>query len=110
MIFIVAKFTIRPDRTEDWLSLMGDFTTGTRQEQGNLFFEWSKTLDDPNVFVLVEGFESREAGEVHVTSEHFKAAMATFPEVISRTPDIVNVEVPGDGWAKMAELEPAQAG
>ncbi|MBA2445819.1 MAG: antibiotic biosynthesis monooxygenase [Nocardioidaceae bacterium] len=109
MIFIVVKFTIRPDRAEDWLSLRGDFTAGTRQEQGNLFFEWSKSLDDPNVFVLVEGFESREAGEVHVKTEHFKAAMATFPDVISRTPEIVNVEVPGDGWAEMVELEPTRA-
>ena len=109
MIFIVVKFTIRPDRSEDWLSFIEDFTTATRQEQGNLFFEWSRSIDDPNVFVLVEAFDSREAGEVHVKSEHFNTAMAAFPDVIARTPDIVNVEVPQDGWAKMAELEPTQA-
>jgi quinol monooxygenase YgiN len=108
MIFIVVKFTIRPDRSEDWLSLVGDFTEATRQEPGNISFEWSRSIDKPNQFVLVEAFKSREAGEVHVNSDHFKAAMAWIPDVLAETPEIVNVEVPGDGWAKMAELEPSR--
>ena len=107
MIFIVVKFTIRADRSEDWLALVEDFTQATRQEPGNLFFEWSRSVDTPNQFILVEAFESREAGAMHVNSEHFKTAMAWMPEVISKTPEIVNVEVPGDGWATMAELVPA---
>jgi len=106
MIFIVVKFTVRPDRSDDWLSLVEGFTTATRQEPGNISFEWSRSIDNPDQFVLVEAFESREAGEVHVRSDHFKAAMAWIPDVISETPEIVNVEVPGDGWARMTELEP----
>ncbi len=109
MIFIVVKFTVRPDRSEDWLSLVEDFTTATRQEPGNIFFEWFRSVDKPNQFVLVEAFKSREAGEVHVNSDHFKTAMAWIPDVISETPEIVNVEAPGEGWAKMAELEPPRA-
>jgi quinol monooxygenase YgiN len=30
---------LRPDRSEGWLSLVEDFTTATRQEEGCLFFE-----------------------------------------------------------------------
>ncbi len=108
MIFIVVKFTIRPDRSEEWLALVEDFTQATRREPGNLFFEWSRSVDTPHQFVLVEAFESREAGEAHVSSEHFKTAMTWMPEVISKTPEIINVEVPGKGWATMAELVPAQ--
>jgi len=76
MIFIVVKFTVRSDRSEDWLSLIEDFTMATRQEPGNISFEWSSSVDKPHQFVLVEAFESREAGDVHVNSDHFKAAMA----------------------------------
>ncbi len=107
MIFIVAKFTLRPDRSDDWLTLIDDFTQATRQEPGNIFFEWSRSVDTPHQFVLVEAFESRQAGELHVGSDHFKTAMAWIPDVISKTPEIVNVEAPGDGWAQMAELAPA---
>lgn len=106
MIFIVVRFTIRPDRSDEWLSLVDDFTQATRQEAGNLFFEWSRSVDDPHRFVLVEAFESSQAGEVHVNSDHFKTAVAWIPDVITQTPEIVNAEVPQDGWGRMAELTP----
>ena len=107
MIFIVVKFAVRPERSEDWLSLVDDFTQATRREPGNVFFEWSKSVDTPNQFVLLEAFASSEAGAAHVGSEHFKAAMEWMPELITETPEIINVEVPGEGWSRMAELAPA---
>lgn len=109
MIFVVAKFTILADRSDDWVSLVEDLTKATRQEPGNLFFEWSRSVDDPHQFVVVEAFESPEAGEAHVNSAHFKTAMAWIPDVIAKTPEIVNVEVPGNGWAQLTELQPPQA-
>jgi quinol monooxygenase YgiN len=108
MIFVVVKFTIRPDRSDEWISLVDDFTTATRQEPGNVFFEWSRSVDNPDQFVVVEAFESRQAGGEHVNSDHFKTAMAWMPDVIAETPEIINVEVPGDGWSRMAELQPAR--
>ncbi|MDP9844238.1 putative quinol monooxygenase [Streptosporangium lutulentum] len=107
MIFIVVKFAVRPERSDDWLSLVDDFTQATRREPGNIFFEWSKSVDTPDEFVLVEAFASSAAGETHVSSEHFKTAMAWMPKVIAKTPQIINVEVPGEGWSQMAELTPA---
>ena len=109
MIFIVVKFPVRPDRSAEWLSLAEDFTMATRAEPGNVFFEWSRSVDNPDQFVLVEAFRDREAGGAHVNSAHFETAMAWMPDAISATPEIVNVEVPGDGWARMAELQPRQA-
>ncbi|MEU2511895.1 putative quinol monooxygenase [Streptomyces syringium] len=106
MIFIVVKFTVRPERSDEWLTLVDDFTQATRREPGNVFYEWSKSVDDPNQFVLVEAFKDSRAGEEHVNSEHFKTAMAWMPDVIAKTPDIINVEVPGTGWGPMAELTP----
>jgi quinol monooxygenase YgiN len=106
MIFIVVKFPVRPDRSDQWLSLVSEFTTATRAEPGNIFFEWSRSVDDPTQFVLVEAFEDADAGAAHVNSDHFKEAMASLPDAISRTPEIVSVEVPGHGWSAMAELRP----
>jgi quinol monooxygenase YgiN len=106
MIFIVVKFPVRPDRSEQWLSMVADFTTATRAEPGNIFFEWSRSVDDPNQFVLVEAFADADAGSAHVNSDHFKTAMATLGDGISRTPEIISVEAPGDGWGPMAELQP----
>ncbi|MGC5009929.1 putative quinol monooxygenase [Streptosporangium sp. DT93] len=108
MIFIAVRFTVRPERADEWLTLVDDFTRATRQEPGNLFFDWSRSVDAPDRFVLLEAFASSAAGEEHVNSEHFRTAMAWMPEVIAETPEIINVEVPGDGWSRMAELTPTQ--
>ncbi|MER5620888.1 putative quinol monooxygenase [Streptosporangium sp. NPDC005286] len=109
MIFIAVKFTVRPERAEEWLSLVDDFTQATRSEPGNVFFEWSRSVEVPGQFVLLEAFASPAAGEAHVNSEHFRTAMAWMPELITKTPEIINVEVPGEGWSQMAELSPAQS-
>jgi quinol monooxygenase YgiN len=106
MIFIAVKWTIRPERSDEWLSLVDDFTKGTRAEPGNIFFEWSRSVDDPNQFVLVEAFRDGEAGGLHVNSDHFKAAMAWMPDVVAAKPQIINFETPGDGWSEMAEVTP----
>jgi quinol monooxygenase YgiN len=108
MIFIVVKWTIKPDRSGEWLTLVDDFTRATRNEPGNIFFEWSKSVDDPHQFVLVEAFQDGEAGAAHVNSGHFKTAMSWMPNVIAEKPKIINIEVPGEGWAEMAELTPVE--
>ena len=105
MILIVVKWDIRPERSGEWLSLVDEFTQATRGEPGNLFFEWSRSVDDPHQFVLVEGFRD-DAGEAHVNSDHFKKAMSWMPSVIAATPQIINVRAPGEGWSQMAELTP----
>jgi quinol monooxygenase YgiN len=106
MIFIVVKFPVRPEKADSWMALVEDFTNATRAEPGNLFFDWSRSVDDPNEFVLLEAFRDAAAGEAHVQSEHFKAAMESMPDAIADTPKIVNVTLEQDGWSRMAELQP----
>ena len=63
MIFIVVKFKVKPDWSDRWLGLVQDFTRATRQEPGNLWFDWSRSVEDPNEFVLVEAFKDDAAGD-----------------------------------------------
>ncbi|MET8009424.1 putative quinol monooxygenase [Streptomyces sp. NPDC005271] len=106
MIFIAVKFTVRPEHSDDWLALVDGFTRATREEPGNLFFEWSRSVDNPHQYVLLEAFADAEAGAAHVHSEHFGTAMETMADAIATTPQIVNTEVPGQGWNAMTELSP----
>jgi len=104
MIFITVKFKVRPEYTDGWLDLVDDFTQATRAEPGNLWFEWSRSVDDPNEFVLVEAFKD-DAAEAHVKSDHFVQAMKTLLPAIVETPRIVNFVIPGEDWSRMGELE-----
>ncbi len=107
MIVIVVKFPVRPDRAEHWVSVVADFTQATRAEPGNVFFEWSRSVEDPNEYVLLEGFRDADAGAAHVGSDHFRTAMATLAPEVTASPKIISVEAPTDGWGPMAELQPA---
>ncbi|MFI8437811.1 putative quinol monooxygenase [Streptomyces sp. NPDC079020] len=106
MIFIAVKFTVLVAERDNWLSALEDFTLATRSEPGNVFFEWSYSVENPNQFVLLEAFADATAGETHVKSDHFTAAIATMSDMVAEVPEIINVEVPGEGWSRMAEVTP----
>jgi quinol monooxygenase YgiN len=104
MIFIVVKFTVRTEYRDQWIGLVDDFTQATRQEPGNLWFDWSRSVEDPDKFVLVEAFRDGDAGAEHVNSAHFQAAMQQLPAFLVRTPEIINVMVPGTEWSLLGEM------
>lgn len=103
MIFIVAKFKTKPEWTDKWLEHVRPFTEATRAEPGNKWFEWSRSVEDPSEFVLVEAFEDDAAG-AHVSSDHFKSAIEIMPQALVSTPQIVSQTVDQDGWGAMGEV------
>ena len=105
MIFICVKWKVKPEYADRWVELTREFTEATRAEPGNLFFEWSRSVDDPDQYVLIEAFED-DAAEAHVTSDHFKEAMSWMPDYVAKKPDIINTTIPQDGWSEMAEVTP----
>jgi quinol monooxygenase YgiN len=104
MIFITAKFQVLPEHADQWPEIAAEFTEATRAEEGCLWFDWSRSLDDTNEYVLVEAFRDDAAGATHVQSEHFKKAQETLPPHLAQTPRIVNFSVPGEDWSELGEM------
>ena len=105
MIFIVVKFLVKPEYADVWLEKADEFTQATRAEPGNLWYDWSRSVDDPNLFVLVEGFKDGDAPAEHVNSPHFKKAMGELGQYLERRPDIVSVQAPGEAWSQLGEIQ-----
>ena len=104
MIFITAKFTIKPEDADRWPQIAAEFTTATRNEPGCRWFDWSRSLADPDEYVLVEAFRDDQAGAAHVNSAHFKKAQQDLPPHLVRTPRIINFTIPQDDWSLLGEL------
>lgn len=105
MILINVRFRPLAENTENFRELVNDFTEASRAEEGNLFFEWYRSTDDPREYILVEGFKD-DAAEAHVTSDHFKAAQELFPQILEETPQIINTLIEGKTeWDEMAEFK-----
>ncbi|HLH99778.1 MAG TPA: putative quinol monooxygenase [Acidimicrobiales bacterium] len=103
MIFITAKFLVKPEDADRWPEITREFTEATRAEPGNLWFQWSRSVDNRDEYVLIEAFQDDAAG-AHVGSAHFKLAQQTLPPHLVETPRIVNFTVPGTDWSELGEM------
>ncbi len=103
MILINVKFQIKPEHADGWPAIAAAFTAATRAEPGNLWFDWSRSVEDPNEYVLIEAFED-DGAAVHVASDHFARMRREFPRYLLATPQIVSVQVERDGWGPMSEI------
>jgi len=70
LIFITVKFRVLPEHADRWPEVVEEFTRATRAEPGCLWFDWSRSIEDPAEYVLVEAFRDDEAGAAHVGSAH----------------------------------------
>ena len=104
MIFIVVRFQAKPEWSDRFLDLVRDFTEATRAEPGNLWFDWFRSTEDPNEFLLTEAFQD-DAAAAHVNSDHFKAAVQAIPPALTETPRIINATIDGaTDWSRMGEM------
>ena len=107
MILIVVKMPVRPERAEEWAALSEEYTRAVRAEEGNLFFEWSKSLEEPDTYVLVEGFRDAAAGASHVGTQAFEDFVERAPDLVAAQPQIIYVDAPDvPGWGPMGEIQP----
>jgi len=104
MIFITAKFRVLPEHADRFPEITAEFTAATRAEPGCLWFDWSRSIEDPAVYVLVEAFRDADAGAAHVQSEHFRQAQRSLPPYLAETPRIVNTTIEQDDWSLLGEM------
>lgn len=103
MIVNVVRQPVRAEYADEWPALVKDITRASQAEPGCITYEWCRSADDPNLWVLVEVFRDAEAGQAHVESDHFKTAMAQMPRWLAAAPEIIHVETEGDGWSSVSE-------
>lgn len=105
MYFINVKYQVKPEFADVFLERTAEFTEATRAEPGNLWFDWYRSADNPNEFLLVEAFADDEAASAHVNSEHFSNGIEAMRPLVTETPKIVSRKVDGSGWDEMGELK-----
>jgi quinol monooxygenase YgiN len=106
MILIVLKAQIRPEKRDEWLAGIKQYTADVRQEPGNVSFDYYENGDKPNEFAIVETFADSDAGSAHVATEHAARFFAWMPAMITETPRINYQNIDGEAWGEMAEVRP----
>jgi quinol monooxygenase YgiN len=104
MIFITAKFRILPEDADRWPEISGQFPHATRAEPGCLWFDWSRSIEDPTEYVLVEAFRDGDAGCGARPVRAIQDGAAVTAAHLAETPRIVNMTIPQDDWSELGEL------
>jgi quinol monooxygenase YgiN len=106
MILINLKMQIRPEKMDEWLALADSYAKDVNAEDGCLFFQFARSLTDPNEFITIEGFKDAEAGGAHVKNSHAKRFFETAPDLVAAQPQIIYIDTPHDGFGPMGEIQP----
>lgn len=63
---IIATITVKPEFQEAF-----KLVTGSRAEPGCLRYELNQSIEDPNIYIVVERWQSQQAIDLHNTTAHF---------------------------------------
>jgi len=71
MIKVVAKSLIKDNEVEKAINLYDELVQKTKQEKGCIAYELFQDLNNENILIIVEQWESEEHLEAHKKTEHF---------------------------------------
>jgi quinol monooxygenase YgiN len=72
MIYVVATSQVKPELRDAFIKGAKECIAATRKEKGCLSYESHVSINDPNLFVVVERWETREDLNAHGRAPHMK--------------------------------------
>ena len=72
MIYVVATTQVKPDSREACITGAKECIAATRKEKGCLSYDSHTSINDPNLLVVVERWETREDLNAHGRAPHMK--------------------------------------
>ena len=68
---IIATITVKPEFQDALKPIFKRLVTGSRAEQGCLRYELNQSVENQNIYIIVERWESQQAIDLHNTTAHF---------------------------------------
>jgi quinol monooxygenase YgiN len=81
MIKVVAKSYAKEDKVDRIIELSREMVEKTVKEDGCIKYELFQDIKDLRVFIIIEEWESEEALNKHIASEHFKRIIPQLNEL-----------------------------
>ena len=90
MIYVVATTKVKSEGREAYMAGAKDCIAATQQEQGCIYYDSHASINDPNTFVVVERWASREDLNAHGRSAHMKTWRA-LSAPLKETPTVIEI-------------------
>ena len=72
MIYVVATSQVKPELRDAFIKGAKECIAATRNEKGCISYDSHTSINDPNLFVVVERWETREDLNAHGRAPHMK--------------------------------------
>ena len=72
MIYVIATTPMKPENKDDFIKGHKACIAETRKEKGCISYEGHVSVNDPNQYVVVERWETREDLGAHAKAPHMK--------------------------------------
>ncbi len=92
-IGLLARITVLEGKNAEFEQAFLDLTEKVRaNEPGNVFYALHKGGKNPQVYTVMEQYESQEALELHSSSDYFKEANRLLGGLVAAAPEIEILE------------------
>ena len=68
---IIATITIKPEYHEAFKPIFKRLVIGSRAEHGCVRYELNQSIENPNIYTVLETWQSQQAIDLHNTTPHF---------------------------------------
>jgi quinol monooxygenase YgiN len=85
MLYTIATMRLRPGEHADFMHAAAQLISATRQEAGCISYDLQRSVTDPQVFVFLERWSTRDAFEAHMGTPHMEAFRSASGNVIRET-------------------------
>ena len=90
MIRVIATFLLQPEKADEAIAVATELVQATRQEQGCKQYDLIQSTVNTNQLVILEGWTSQEALDVHSASEHFTRLVPLLVDMCMEPPSVVS--------------------
>jgi len=97
MVIVIARFSPRPDRRDEFLALLADVQEASRRDDGCVNYGYYANITDASSYIAVEEWADMDALAAHLRTPHVGRLIAAIGEM-------------GDGSLEIAAHEVARSG
>ena len=72
MLIVVAKSLVKEECVEAYCKIAKELVARSQSDTGRVYYTLNVSAENPRLFAMLECWESQEALQAHMASEHFK--------------------------------------
>ncbi|WP_165044889.1 putative quinol monooxygenase [Adlercreutzia sp. ZJ138] len=88
MVKVVASHVVRESQIDEFVETGKQMIQISQNDAGNVHYTLNRNVQNPNVFVILEMWESQEALAAHMETSHFKKYAPLMGSMLEEEPAI----------------------